>query len=235
MANKPDDVTQEQIAAARLRVVLDDKLGRDTPDVIRHLAGAPSQTKQRTSSPLASSASAVTSDAGQDALTGLLTAASFDSAARSRLLHEARRGGITWLLLADIDWFKLVNNEAGHAVGDAVLRQIGALVRESAREDDLLGRFGGDEVVGVISRTRDEPNAGREIAERMRAAVASHDWSAMVGSTVRIRTSIGVATARSDEELDSLLLRADQLLYRAKEQGGDRVVVDQEEISTGTV
>jgi len=151
-------------------------------------------------------------------------------AARSR--REARPLAV---LMLDIDHFKLVNDNYGHAVGDAVLRDLTAVIRKELRAYDAFGRFGGEEFVAVL------PDAGREdalgVAERIRAAVAASRPAGAPG--VRYTVSIGVAwespgaaaaaiapgVAETDRKggLDTLLSLADQAMYVAKGAGRNRV------------
>ncbi|MBI5103438.1 MAG: diguanylate cyclase [Solirubrobacterales bacterium] len=126
------------------------------------------------------------------------------------------------VLLLDADHFKAVNDRHGHAVGDAVLRELAALLRSRVRREDVVGRWGGEELVVALSDT-DEAGAAA-LAEDLRAAVAAQPLRAD-GVDVPLTVSIGVASWRG-EDLDGLVMRADRALYAAKEAGRNRIVVE---------
>ncbi|HEY6758478.1 MAG TPA: GGDEF domain-containing protein [Baekduia sp.] len=139
------------------------------------------------------------------------------------LISRARRHGHQLaLLLIDVDRFKAVNDEHGHAVGDVVLRELAARLRERVRREDVVGRWGGEELVVALPETT--PDGAAAVAESLRAGIAE---TAIDGGEVSlvVTVSIGVA-AWTGEELDDLVARADRALYAAKAAGRDRVVVD---------
>jgi diguanylate cyclase (GGDEF)-like protein len=155
-----------------------------------------------------------------DALTGLLNGAAFaeqtDRLAAFCLRHQ-RPLTITYI---DIDNFKLVNDGFGHAEGDRVLAELGATMRETARETDLVARLGGDEFAIALAET-DE--AGAHIAlTRLREALtrvfAGRPYSVTLSIGATVSTGTHAPTAQ-------LLRRADALLYQAKAQGKDRFVI----------
>ncbi|MEJ7782483.1 MAG: GGDEF domain-containing protein [Solirubrobacteraceae bacterium] len=138
-----------------------------------------------------------------------------------RALLEAGADPVEGLAVVvfDVDDFKRVNDTYGHAVGDAVLREIAARCRREVREGDLLGRLGGDEFVVLL------PGAGvdgaRRVGAALRAAVAARPIDAG-GVAVPVTISLGVAAA-PPENLKALLARADQVLYEAKRARRDAV------------
>lgn len=115
------------------------------------------------------------------------------------------------VLLIDVDEFKAINDGHGHQAGDRMLREIAARLRTAVREEDTLGRWGGDEFLVVLPDTDSE--AAIATAERLRAAVAD--------SAVTVTISVGVAVAVSGDR-DALLADADAALARAKQSGRDR-------------
>ncbi len=127
-------------------------------------------------------------------------------------------------LFADVDHFKRINDSWGHPAGDAVLRDIARLIAVQLRHSDVLCRYGGEEFVILLPDTAGE--AACEIAERIRLAVASHPFDIPSGVTV----SAGVSALEQFAEADlagmsqQLVSRADVALYRAKQEGRDRVV-----------
>jgi diguanylate cyclase (GGDEF)-like protein len=141
------------------------------------------------------------------------------------LISRARRHGHQLaLLLVDADRFKAVNDEHGHAVGDIVLRELAARLRERVRREDVVGRWGGEEFVVALPETT--PDGAAAVAESLRAAIAGTPIEAD-GLSLRVTVSIGVA-AWTGQDLDDLVSRADTALYAAKTAGRDRVVIEPE-------
>lgn len=123
------------------------------------------------------------------------------------------------LMMVDIDCFKKVNDVHGHEVGDLVLRQVGNLMRECARTEDIVGRLGGEEFV-VICPNTNLPSAMR-LAERLRKSVASHAF-ANGKEVLNVTVSIGASESMPKlKHCDDVLRRADAALYRAKHNGRD--------------
>ncbi|KAA2252169.1 GGDEF domain-containing protein [Solihabitans fulvus] len=162
--------------------------------------------------------------ASRDPLTGLANRLGLERAAPDLLESTASKGRLPWLVLVDVDWFKGVNDAAGHAAGDAALREIAQLLRRECRADDLVARWAGDEFVVLLGDAGNDRDIGPAVAERIRAAVDGHDWSMVLGATRRPTVSIGVAAGPA--KLDQLFAAADMALYRAKRQGRNRVEVE---------
>ncbi|TDQ04357.1 GGDEF domain-containing protein [Labedaea rhizosphaerae] len=162
-------------------------------------------------------ATAAQQAAARDPLTGLTNRLGLERVAPQRLAR-----GNHALVLIDVDWFKGVNDAAGHAAGDATLREIAQVLRSQCRAGDLVARWAGDEFV-VLLAGADEPSTSAEIAERIRHAVDRHDWTSLLGTAVRPTVSIGVAVGQG--ELDRLFAAADVALYTAKRGGRNRVEV----------
>jgi diguanylate cyclase (GGDEF)-like protein len=156
-----------------------------------------------------------------DPKTGLLNAGAWQGEAGLAVDRARRRGEPLAVLLADIDHFKIVNDTYGHLTGDDVLRVLAAEMRQQVRESDLVGRFGGEEFVILLSGTTAEEAC--RVAERIRRGVGVVKVltkDTIVGVTI----SIGVAVLRSHgDELCELIDAADMALYRAKHAGRDRV------------
>jgi diguanylate cyclase (GGDEF)-like protein len=153
-----------------------------------------------------------------DHLTGALTR----RAAEARLVEVARqarrRDDHLSLALVDLDHFKSVNDELGHAAGDAVLRHTVEVLQRSLRGVGLVGRWGGDELLVVVRGSAGEAAAG---LDRVRDAVARR-LHEVVGRRVTI--SVGVAELRRHDTLAGCVALADGALYLAKAQGRDQVV-----------
>jgi diguanylate cyclase (GGDEF)-like protein len=157
----------------------------------------------------------------RDALTGLLNRRAI-APLLAREAGRLRRYGESYaLLMVDVDHFKTINDCHGHAAGDAALVQLARVLREAAREVDSIARMGGEEFCILLPHC-DQDGAMR-LAERVHAAMHEAAWT---GATQRLTVSVGVAVALAPEETpEAVLERADQALYRAKNDGRDRVVV----------
>jgi len=169
-------------------------------------------------------------DASTDGKTGLLTAAAWQEKAGRAVLRSERGEQPTSVLVLDLDHFKLVNDRFGHLVGDQVLAAVAASVRDEVRDEDLVGRFGGEEFVVLLQGAEGEdPRSGaRAVAERIRERIAAlrvavagpHETVVVEGLTV----SIGGATApRDGNDLAALLEIADAAMYEAKRAGRNLV------------
>ncbi|MCS6932009.1 MAG: PleD family two-component system response regulator [Acetobacteraceae bacterium] len=130
-----------------------------------------------------------------------------------------RSSGATAMLI-DVDRFKSINDRFGHAAGDAVLREIADRLRAHVRAADLVARIGGEEFLVVAAGTSGE--TGVCVAERLRQVVAERPVQIPDGE-IPVTVSIGIAEARPGTRADMLLRRADDALYRAKENGRNRV------------
>ena len=140
-----------------------------------------------------------------------------------RLAAAARRAEQPLTLaMIDIDHFKPINDQFGHAVGDAVLMAIGAACRSAVRADDVIGRLGGEEFAMLMPLT-DQHSAFR-IVDRLRESVSEIAIPVSDGRTVSVTISVGVATFVG-QQIDRLLLDADRALYMAKETGRNRIVL----------
>ncbi len=127
------------------------------------------------------------------------------------------------LVMVDVDHFKNFNDTMGHLAGDAVLRVLGALLRELVRGDDLPARYGGEEFTLLLPDT-DEGGA-MIVAERVRARIEATLVTEDVPEPCRVTASFGVATTRGGEDSESLFERADRALYVAKQKGRNRISV----------
>ncbi len=159
-----------------------------------------------------------------DALTSLYNRATTMDRLQT-MLDELSVLGNGAVLLLDIDHFKVINDQLGHAAGDECLRRIGEIVRHTVRSGDTAGRIGGEEFLIIM------PGATRDVAlavgERLRLAVSLGGMRYANGEPVT--TSIGVAAATIGETAEALLARADKGLYQAKRQGRNRIVEESEE------
>lgn len=132
------------------------------------------------------------------------------------------------VLMLDVDHFKRVNDTYGHPAGDAVLSTLGSLLKASFRDLDIVARYGGEEFLVICTNTAIDGAA--LVAERVRQLIESHQIEMPDGSgasqTIQIRISIGVAgLSASVGNKEELVQAADQALYRAKQEGRNRVIV----------
>ena len=155
-----------------------------------------------------------------DELTGAANRRRFMELAEEICARQDASGAC--IALFDLDHFKRINDHHGHLAGDATLRSVVAVMRRHCREQDLLGRFGGEEFVLCLPGT--SLDQGLAACERIRAAVAAtpvqHE-----GQDIVVTTSIGLAVLRTGESLKGWLARADSALYQAKRAGRNRCVV----------
>ncbi len=170
-------------------------------------------------------AAQATTAATTDVLTGCANRRALEAQALVELAYAERKGRACALVIADVDHFKKVNDLHGHAVGDALLVEVGRVLRASVRPGDLVARYGGEEFCVLL---RDADTALATVAaERLCGALRTLPFEAN-GAVVPVRASFGVAasTGGGPEAWASLLRRADTALYAAKDQGRDRVVTD---------
>jgi diguanylate cyclase (GGDEF)-like protein len=157
-----------------------------------------------------------------DALTDLLNRRAMEETLEAHIQRSRRSGDAFVVMMLDLDHFKRINDQHGHAVGDLALKHVSALLLGAMRESDHLARFGGEEFVVLMSFTTLEQS--QPVAERLRELVASNPLS-YEGSAVSLSMSIGVAQWRgAHEDASHLLSRADGALFQAKVQGRNRVV-----------
>jgi diguanylate cyclase (GGDEF)-like protein len=157
----------------------------------------------------------------EDSLTGLGNRRLLDKRLADEFARAARHQRPLAVALLDIDHFKRVNDRFSHAVGDAALRELAGLLVATVRHTDLVARFGGEEFVLVLVET-DAP-AAHWACEKVRMAIANHDWKA-VHPGLTLTASIGYTADMSVAGYDRMLAAADANLYAAKERGRNRVV-----------
>jgi diguanylate cyclase (GGDEF)-like protein len=164
-------------------------------------------------------------EAQHDALTDVLTRLPNRRAldlALSREIAGARRGRSPFaLLLFDIDHFKRLNDDLGHRAGDTALAGLAGLLQGALREEDVVGRWGGDEFVALAPGT--DGGAAMALAERVRRAVAGYAWT---GGDLTV--SVGVTLYHPGDGAETMLARADRGLYRSKDGGRNRSTLEAE-------
>jgi len=156
----------------------------------------------------------------QDALTGLPNRGVAELALRSRLYDVKDGGWPLGLLFVDIDGFKQVNDEYGHAAGDDVLGVVGRSLAAGLRESDIAARWGGDEFV-ILSAASDREQI-EVLARRLRSLVATS--AITIGeSQVSVTLSVGATLADPSDTIETLVCRADKAMYESKHAGRDRL------------
>ncbi|WP_157950372.1 GGDEF domain-containing protein [Pannonibacter carbonis] len=154
-----------------------------------------------------------------DGLTGLLNRRTIDDIGH-RLAEGARSSDVPHLILADIDHFKAINDCFGHPVGDDVLREIGAVLRRTLRSQDHVARYGGEEfAVLLVGQTKAQAAC---VARKLRKAIKALELESPDGYAIRLTASFGISGG-ADADWETIVRRADQALYAAKEAGRDRI------------
>ena len=162
--------------------------------------------------------------ASTDPLTGVANRRSIEHAGEQAIARARECGEPLVALALDVDHFKQVNDTHGHLTGDQVLARIATTCRDALRHFDLLGRTGGEEFLVLLPRTRLEH--AHPIAERLRTAIAALDCND-IAQGMHLSISIGMAELRpADETLQDIVARADMALYRAKDNGRNRIEVE---------
>jgi diguanylate cyclase (GGDEF)-like protein len=151
-----------------------------------------------------------------DTKTGLHNSRHFEAALEEELAHSHRMRRPLAVLFADLDHFKRINDEYGHAAGDHVLRAVASILTEVLRKGDTIARFGGEEFVALLPGA--DPEEATYLAERLRATVEATEFDVGGGVSVRCTISVGVAFApQNGTEVAELLRQADMAMYRAKQ------------------
>ncbi|WP_404355636.1 diguanylate cyclase [Methylotuvimicrobium sp. KM1] len=159
-----------------------------------------------------------------DALTGLLNRGTFDETL-TNLLEESSDKDIC-LTLLDLDHFKQVNDKFGHLIGDNVLKFTASLLKKYSEKHHYVARYGGEELAIIMPNT--SLSAAQDIAEKIRTSLQNSrlkrkNSNESIGT---ITLSIGIATRKQNDTIESFILRADQALYKAKETGRNKVICE---------
>jgi two-component system cell cycle response regulator len=157
-----------------------------------------------------------------DGLSGLLNHRTFQLKADEALAHARRYGRKCSLLLTDVDHFKSVNDTYGHPTGDMVLKGVARILKEQARDTDVVARYGGEEFCVVMPET--DAAGAKVIAERIREAIRAEVFQTEMGP-LKITMSLGIATCPDNStDKQALIDLADQCLYFAKRNGRNQSV-----------
>ena len=153
-----------------------------------------------------------------DALTGMYNRLKLDEVLARKLNETWPRARLFSLILLDIDNFKRINDDFGHAMGDEVLKQLATLLQTTLRHNDLLVRWGGEELVLLVD---DGAEQALCVAEKMCVAIAEHPFD----PRFQITASFGVTEVREGDDAASLFERADVAVYKSKDAGKNRVTL----------
>jgi diguanylate cyclase (GGDEF)-like protein len=161
-----------------------------------------------------------------DALTGAYSRSFFLQRAEDEVNRALRYGRALSLVFIDIDHFKEINDEQGHLAGDLVLRELGSLFRRNVRNADVLGRYGGDEFIWLLPETDLDMAvcAADKVVNEVRVQRFELSGKGTSRATISVTASLGAAGLLPGEDVESLLSRADEALYKAKTAGRDRLV-----------
>jgi len=158
--------------------------------------------------------------ASTDPLTGAMNRNGIEERIRHELMRSDRYGYKLSLVVIDLDHFKAVNDAYGHLAGDRILRGFCDIARSCLRSTDSLGRMGGEEFVALLAET--DVTGAWLFAERLRSTLEEFQFD----KGIRVTASMGVASHREGEDFSSWMERADFSMYRAKQGGRNRVVLD---------
>jgi len=154
-----------------------------------------------------------------DVLTGIYNKGKFNNVLDTELKKVRRYKRPMGLILFDIDHFKQINDTFGHQIGDYVLREIANIVKKNIRDTDIFARWGGEEFVLLAPET--DLNGLKMLAEKLRKAIEEYNFE-KVG---KVTASFGITEATPEDSTDSVVKRADEALYLAKEKGRNRVEI----------
>jgi two-component system, cell cycle response regulator len=164
-----------------------------------------------------------------DGLTGLPNRRQCEETLADELARVERFGGSLAVVVADLDWFKDVNDRYGHPAGDTVLREFALLLQETVRDVDLASRWGGEEFVLILPGT--DLEGGAQVAERIRLALTRRIVLAADGTPIPVTASFGVAATPPARTGSELFAAADAALYEAKRAGKNRVEIAPEPVA----
>ena len=167
-----------------------------------------------------------------DSLTGLFNRRAILQKLNEQLMQTRRYKEDYSVLMLDIDHFKRINDQYGHITGDDVLEKVATLLQKRIRDTDAVGRYGGEEFLITLPKT--DPSNALYVAERIRKSIMETSMKDISGNVFSITVSQGLATYREGDDSNSIIARADDALYQAKNNGRNRVE-SSELISSGTL
>lgn len=161
-------------------------------------------------------------EARTDELSGLENRKAFDESLLYLITRHHSKKIKFALLLCDVDHFKRINDTFGHQAGDMVVKRIGSTLKECVRPHDHVARFGGDEFAVLLQHV--DADVARDVAVRMRGTVERKNFAVDGGNAeLAVTLSMGLAVVMENDSMETILKRADQALYRSKEQGRNQL------------
>lgn len=158
--------------------------------------------------------------ASYDTLTGLMNRRSIDRHLEVIFNENYRENESFSVIMCDIDFFKKVNDTYGHDVGDYVLKEVAKIIQSQVRDNDIAGRWGGEEFLVVLRTNKD---IACKLAERIRSSVEAHEYT-FKNITLKVTMTLGVSSYRAGNEIENVIKSADNKLYRGKQNGRNQVV-----------
>ncbi len=158
-------------------------------------------------------------EANEDSLTGLANRRYVDSSLIDLSTEAVQTGQPLCAIMADIDNFKLINDQYTHMLGNDVLRAVASLMRQASREYDVVARYGGEEFLLLLPNT--DLDDAADVAEQIRTLIESYPWASLIPQ-LRVTISLGVAELQ-DSSPEQMIATADRHLYVAKRSGKNRV------------
>jgi len=159
-----------------------------------------------------------------DSLTGIKNRRSFFESSEPMMPYIKREGQQLAILAIDIDKFKAINDTYGHIKGDEALILVTKTISQTLRKSDIFGRLGGEEFAVTLPNT--SLDGATFVAEKMREAIENLNFKSNDSSHIKITISIGITSmTQNDENLEDMLVRADEALYKAKGNGRNQVCV----------
>jgi len=182
--------------------------------------------KKRTLIKLREAQSQLQLQATTDSLTGLYNRRFLFERAESEINRSVRHNSPISVVMADLDFFKKINDNHGHIAGDTILVEVSKIIRKSLRTIDISGRYGGEEFIIILPET--DQKESFHVAERIRRSIEQHNFI-IDDSTVSITISLGIATITPDDNdsLDTLINHADIALYKSKDTGRNKTTITQ--------
>ncbi len=158
--------------------------------------------------------------ASYDTLTGLMNRRSIDRHLEVIFNENYRDNESFSVIMCDIDNFKKVNDTYGHDVGDYVLKEVAHIIKSQVRDNDIAGRWGGEEFLVVLTANKD---IACKLAERIRSNVEAHEYT-FKNIELKVTLTLGVSSYRAGNEIENVIKSADNKLYRGKQNGKNQVV-----------
>ena len=166
----------------------------------------------------------------RDQLTGLYNRKAYDQKVVETLANLRRYDVPASLMFCDIDFFKKINDSFGHKVGDLALKKLASLLKEKLRINDFIARYGGEEFAVILPHT--SLNDARKAGDGARSYIDNAKFS-YKSRSIPLKISVGISTFRKDDTVDSVLERADNAMYLAKNSGRNTVKTEDDVIKEG--